>query len=306
MRGGGDVIFLATRPPPRGSAPARIRPRGRGRGAPRGSRRGDDRSPKGRRRWDARRGARARRASPRRATGTSPPLRRGRASPRVVPVRARRRRRAGHVGGRAECHGGHFAISGACERPTSVLSTAGPGERRFASSTLSEHGARRAVFVGVNYAPFVSGGEKHRRRASSSVRLRHRGDDCRWMLETLAPAVRRPGRRAPLVDDGHEDGQPTWANITRAMAWLTRRAQPGDSLAFHFSGRTDLRREDDASGREGEKNATKKAPDGLTATTRSVRPLSRTTASFEPTPRFYRATGKKRARSRARSCTRVW
>ena len=61
------------------------------------------------------------------------------------------------------------------------------------------------------------------------------------------------------MDDGHEDGQPTWANITRAMAWLTRRAQPGDSLAFHFSGRTDLRREDDASGREGEKNATKKS-----------------------------------------------
>ena len=125
---------------------------------------------------------------------------------------------------------------------------------------LSEHGARRAVFVGVNYAPFVSGGEKHRRRASSSVRLRHREDDCRWMLETLAPrGFDDPDGARVLVDDGHEDGQPTWANITRAMAWLTRRAQPGDSLAFHFSGRTDLRREDDASGREGEKNATKKS-----------------------------------------------
>jgi len=128
---------------------------------------------------------------------------------------------------------------------------------------LSEHGARRAVFVGVNYAPFVSGGEKHRRRASSSVRLRHREDDCRWMLETLAPrGFDDPDGARVLVDDGHEDGQPTWANITRAMAWLTRRAQPGDSLAFHFSGRTDLRREGAASGPGGENIATKKSTRG--------------------------------------------
>ena len=63
------------------------------------------------------------------------------------------------------------------------------------------------MFVGVNYAPFVSGGEKHRRRASSSVRLRHREDDCRWMLETLAPrGFDDPDGARVLVDDGHEDG----------------------------------------------------------------------------------------------------
>jgi hypothetical protein len=46
------------------------------------------------------------------------------------------------------------------------------------------------------------------------------------------------------------------------MAWLTRRAQPGDSLAFHFSGRTDLRREGAASGPGGENIATKKSTRG--------------------------------------------
>jgi len=105
---------------------------------------------------------------------------------------------------------------------------------------LSEHGARRAVFVGVNYAS-GGGGEDHRRQrgASSSVRLRHREDDCRWMLETLAPrGFDDPDGARVLVDDGHEDGQPTKVNILRAVRWLTRRAQPGDSLAFHFSGRT--------------------------------------------------------------------
>ena len=311
MRGGGDVIFLATRPPPAAPLPRGSRPRGRGRGAPRGSRRGDDRSPKGRRRWDARRGARAPgvppAASDRHVTASAARSSLPAASSRYEPggddapgtwadalsVMADTLRDLGSL------RTPHLGSSRPLDPASDAVRVVHP---------LSEHGARRAVFVGVNYAPFVSGGEKHRRRASSSVRLRHREDDCRWMLETLAPrGFDDPDGARVLVDDGHEDGQPTWANITRAMAWLTRRAQPGDSLAFHFSGRTDLRREDDASGtRRRKKRDEKKAPDGLTATTAVGPSASRTTASFEPTPRFYRATGKKRARSRARSCTRVW
>ena len=104
---------------------------------------------------------------------------------------------------------------------------------------LSEHGARRAVFVGVNYASSLEKGGERRR----SERLRRREDDCRWMLETLAPrGFDDPDGARVLVDDGHRDGQPTKANILGAMKWLTRKAQPGDSLAFHFSGRTDRSR----------------------------------------------------------------
>ena len=63
------------------------------------------------------------------------------------------------------------------------------------------------------------------------------------MLETLAPrGFDDPDGARVLVDDGHRDGQPTKANILGAMKWLTRKAQPGDSLAFHFSGRTDRSR----------------------------------------------------------------
>jgi hypothetical protein len=56
--------------------------------------------------------------------------------------------------------------------------------------------------------------------------------------DARAARVDDPDGARVLVDDGHEDGQPTKVNILRAVRWLTRRAQPGDSLAFHFSGRT--------------------------------------------------------------------
>ena len=110
---------------------------------------------------------------------------------------------------------------------------------------LCEHGARRAVLVGVNYASALENGGEERRRGTSderSVRLRRREDDCRRMLETLGPrGFDDPDGVRLLVDDGREDGQPTRANILRAMTWLTARAQPGDSLVFHFSGRTGRR-----------------------------------------------------------------
>ena len=40
-----------------------------------------------------------------------------------------------------------------------------------------------------------------------------------------------------LTDDQHNMvGQPTRANIIRAMNWLVQDAQPNDSLFFHYSG----------------------------------------------------------------------
>ena len=199
MRGGGDVIFLATRPPPAAPLP-RGSGRGRGRGAPRGSRRGDDRSPKGRRRWDARRGARAPGVPPR---GERPARHRlcGAVEPPrgVVPVRARRRRRAGHVGGRAECHGGHASRSREpANAPPRVLSTAGPGERR---------GSRRPPPQRARRAPSGVRGRKLRalrfgRRETSAARVfvgavaTPRGRLPLDARDARAARVRRPGRRA--------------------------------------------------------------------------------------------------------------
>ena len=258
MRGGGDVIFLATRPPP--AAPL-----------PRGS--GPEDAAAARREARAAETTEARRDG---GVGTHAVARALQAclpaaSDQHVTASAARSSAASsrYEGLKPGTWAEALSVMADALRDLGSLRTPHLGSSRPLDPAsdavrvvhpLSEHGARRAVFVGVNYVPFVSGGEKHRRRASSSVRLRHREDDCRLMLETLAPrGFDDPDGARVLVDDGHEDGQPTWANITRAMAWLTRRAQPGDSLAFHFSGRTDLRREDDASGREGEKNATKKS-----------------------------------------------
>ena len=251
MRGGGDVIFLATRPPP--AAPL-----------PRGSGPEDAEA--------ARREARAAEATEARRDGGVGTHAVARALQACLPAASDRHVTASAARSSAASSRYEGLKPGTWAEALSVMADAlrdlgslrtphlGSSRPLDPASDavrvvhpLSEHGARRAVFVGVNYAPFVSGGEKHQRRASSSVRLRHREDDCRWMLETLAPrGFDDPDGARVLVDDGHEDGQPTWANITRAMAWLTRRAQPGDSLAFHFSGRTDLRREDAASGRGGE------------------------------------------------------
>ena len=254
MRGGGDVIFLATRPPP--AAPL-----------PRGS--GPEDAAAARREARAAETTEARRDG---GVGTHAVARALQAclpaaSDRHVTASAARSSAASsrYEGLKPGTWAEALSVMADALRDLGSLRTPHLGSSRPLDPAsdavrvvhpLSEHGARRAVFVGVNYVnSFVSGGEKtlnhrHRRRASSSVRLRHREDDCRWMLETLAPrGFDDPDGARVLVDDGHEDGQPTWANITRAMAWLTRRAQPGDSLAFHFSGRTDLRREDDASGR---------------------------------------------------------
>ena len=251
MRGGGDVIVLATRPPP----PAPL---------PRGS--GPEDAAAARREARAAETTEARRDG---GVGTHAVARALQAclpaaSDRHVTASAARSSAASsrYEGLKPGTWAEALSVMADALRDLGSLRTPHLGSSRPLDPAsdavrvvhpLSEHGARRAVFVGVNYAPFVSGGEKHQRRASSSVRLRHREDDCRWMLETLAPrGFDDPDGARVLVDDGHEDGQPTWANITRAMAWLTRRAQPGDSLAFHFSGRTDLRREDAASGRGGE------------------------------------------------------
>jgi len=252
MRGGGDVIVLATRPPP----PAPL---------PRGS--GPEDAAAARREARAAETTEARRDG---GVGTHAVARALQAclpaaSDRHVTASAARSSAASsrYEGLKPGTWAEALSVMADALRDLGSLRTPHLGSSRPLDPAsdavrvvhpLSEHGARRAVFVGVNYAS-GGGGEDHRRQRgpSSSVRLRHREDDCRWMLETLAPrGFDDPDGARVLVDDGHEDGQPTRANITRAMAWLTRRAQPGDSLAFHFSGRTDLRREDAASGRGGE------------------------------------------------------
>ena len=248
MRGGGDVIFLATRPPP--AAPL-----------PRGSGPEDAAA--------ARREARAAETTEARRDGGVGTHAVARALQACLPAASDRHVTASAARSSAASSRYEDLKPGTWAEALSVMADAlrdlgslrtphlGSSRPLDPASDavrvvhpLSEHGARRAVFVGVNYAS-GGGGEDHRRqRGPSSVRLRHREDDCRWMLETLAPrGFDDPDGARVLVDDGHEDGQPTKVNILRAVRWLTRRAQPGDSLAFHFSGRTDLRREDDASGR---------------------------------------------------------
>ena len=241
MRGGGDVIVLATRPPP----PAPL---------PRGSGPEDAAA--------ARREARAAEATEARRDGGVGTHAVARALQACLPAAGDRHVtpsavRPGAASSRYEPGGddapGKWAdalrVMSDALRDLGSLRTPHLGSFRPLDPAndavrvvhpLSEHGSRRAVFVGVNYAS-RGGGEDHRRQrgASSSVRLRHREDDCRWMLETLAPrGFDDPDGARVLVDDGHEDGQPTKVNILRAVRWLTRRAQPGDSLAFHFSGRT--------------------------------------------------------------------
>ncbi|POS84611.1 p20 subunit of caspase, partial [Erysiphe pulchra] len=63
-------------------------------------------------------------------------------------------------------------------------------------------------------------------------------NDVKNMSEFL---IQRYGYRredmVTLTDDQHNPvGQPTKANILRAMQWLVKDAQPNDSLFFHFSG----------------------------------------------------------------------
>jgi hypothetical protein len=115
----------------------------------------------------------------------------------------------------------HLASSRALdprEEPTSV------------THALSALGARRAVLVGINYAAI-----------GGAARLRKREDDVRWAHDVVsARGFDDPEGFRVLVDDGHDQGQPTRRNITRAIRWLTRDARAGDSLLFHFSGRAIL------------------------------------------------------------------
>ena len=115
----------------------------------------------------------------------------------------------------------HLASSRALdprEEPTSV------------THALSALGARRAVLVGINYAAI-----------GGAARLRKREDDVRWAHDVVsARGFDDPEGFRVLVDDGHDQGQPTRRNIMRAIRWLTRDARAGDSLLFHFSGRAIL------------------------------------------------------------------
>ena len=239
MRGGGDVIFLATRPP----VPAPL---------PRGSNPEDAAA--------ARREARAAETAEARRDGGVGTHAVARALQACFPAASDRHvtasTRPSAASSRYELGGddapGTWAdalcVMADALRDLGSLRTPHLGSSRPLDPAsdavrvvhpLSEHGAHRAVFVGVNYASSLEKGGERRR----SERLRRREDDCRWMLETLAPrGFDDPDGARVLVDDGHRDGQPTKANILGAMKWLTRKAQPGDSLAFHFSGRTDRSR----------------------------------------------------------------
>ena len=117
----------------------------------------------------------------------------------------------------------HLASSRALdprEEPTSV------------THPLSALGARRAVLVGINYAAI-----------GGAARLRKREDDVRWAHDVVsARGFDDPEGFRVLVDDGHDQGQPTRRNIMRAIRWLVRDARAGDALLFHFSGRAILPR----------------------------------------------------------------
>jgi len=108
---------------------------------------------------------------------------------------------------------------------------------------LSHHGSRKAVFVVINYERGRGDARASRGQSApsrhASPQLRKRDEDCRWMVEKLAArGFDDPDGIRILVDDGHDAGQPTKANILKALRWLTKNAENGDSLAFYFSGRT--------------------------------------------------------------------
>ena len=104
---------------------------------------------------------------------------------------------------------------------------------------LSALGARRAVLVGINYAAI-----------GGAARLRAREDDVRWAHDVVsARGFDDPEGFRVLVDDGHDQGQPTRRNIMRAVRWLVRDARAGDALFFHFSGRVILPRDEETNAR---------------------------------------------------------
>ena len=98
--------------------------------------------------------------------------------------------------------------------------------------SIGAPGGHRAVLVGINYS-----------RLGGRMALRGREMDVQWMYETITSNGfdDEDGTRV-LVDDGHATGQPTKKNIFRAMQWLVKGAEAGDSLLFHFSGRAEVPR----------------------------------------------------------------
>ena len=225
MRGGGDVIFLATRPPP--AAPL-----------PRGSGPEDAAA--------ARREARAAETTEARRDGGVGTHAVARALQACLPAASDRHVTASAARSSLPAASSRYepggddapgtwadALSvmadtlrdlGSLRTPTRS-SRQGPGERRGSRRPPPQR-ARRApsVFVGVNYAPRF-GRRKHRRRASSSVRLRHRGDGAAGSRDA-APPVRQP--------DG---ARSWWTTGTRTASRRTPRAMAGsrgaaeDSLA---------------------------------------------------------------------------
>lgn len=103
-------------------------------------------------------------------------------------------------------------------------------------------GSRKAVCIGINYTGHAAASNTDEtRRLGTQYRLRKREDDVMFLLKTIESLGfdEKDGARV-LVDDGHETGQPTKRNIQRSIKWLTKNAQAGDSLLFHFSGRCGL------------------------------------------------------------------
>ncbi|PBP22037.1 metacaspase CasA [Diplocarpon rosae] len=98
-----------------------------------------------------------------------------------------------------------------------------PQEYAFQYSNCT--GRRRALLIGINYV----GQEGELRGCINDVR-----NVSAYLTQSFGYARED---MVILTDDAPDRmGQPTQANIRRAMAWLVHGVQPNDSLFFHYSG----------------------------------------------------------------------
>lgn len=104
-------------------------------------------------------------------------------------------------------------------RPSGIQNVNG---QQFQYSNLS--GKRKALLIGINYV-------------GTNAALRGCWNDVKNMKQFLLTKGFREDDMVVLTDEARDPRSiPTRQNMTAAMHWLVRGAQPGDSLFFHYSG----------------------------------------------------------------------
>lgn len=94
--------------------------------------------------------------------------------------------------------------------------------QQFQYSNLS--GKRKALLIGINYT-------------GTSAALRGCWNDAHNMKRFLMQRGYKEDDMVVLTDEARDPRSiPTRQNMTAAMHWLVRGAQPGDALFFHYSG----------------------------------------------------------------------